>query len=254
MLNALLPVEVFAVFLVFARVGAFLLVMPTIGEAYISPRIRLALALTITLVLAPAVLPVIPAEPPGALGLFLLVAAEIVVGLFLALIVRIYVMALSTAGTVIAFQTGFANAVLFNPGLADQGSLPAVFLTLLGALLILVTDLHHLMLMGLADSYSLFRPGDPLMPGDMADLIARTVADSFALGIQLSAPFIVVITVFYVLLGVLSRLMPQLQIFFIALPAQIMLGLGVFLVTLSSMMLWFLEVLTDNLGGFLAIR
>ena len=254
MFGELLPLEAYALFLIFARVGAFLLLMPTIGEAYISPRIRLGLALGITLVIAPVALPLVPPEPPSGMGLALLVMGEVLVGLFLGQIMRVFMAGLSTAGTIIAFQTGFSNALLFNPAMSDQGALPAVFLTLLGTLLVLVTDTHHLMLMALVDSYRLFEPGMAPMPADMLEMLARKVADSFLLGIQLSAPFIVVITLFNVLLGVLSRLMPQLQIFFLALPAQIMLGLGVFLVTLPAMMMWFLDSLTGNIGMFIQLN
>ncbi len=253
MLNELLPVEAFAFFLVFARVGAFLMLMPTVGEAYISPRIRLGLALAVTLVMAPAILPQIPPAPDSGIALTLLVGGEVLVGLFLGQMLRVFMSALSTAGTVIGFQTGFSNALLFNPAMSDQGALPAVFLAMMGAMMVLVTDTHHLMLIALADSYRLFVPGQPLQVGDMVEMMARKVADSFLLGIQLSAPFIVVIMMFNILLGVLARLMPQLQIFFLALPAQVLLGLGVFLVTISGIMMWFMDRLAGHLSDFIAI-
>ena len=154
----------------------------------------------------------------------------------------------------IGFQTGFSNALLFNPAFSDQGALPAVFLAMLGTMMVLVTDTHHLMLMAMADSYRLFVPGQMPQAGDMATMMARKVADSFYLGIQLSAPFIVVIMMFNILLGVLARLMPQLQIFFLALPAQVLLGLGVFAMTISGIMLWFMDRLQGHLSDFIAIN
>ena len=166
---------------------------------------------------------------------------------------RIMVSALATAGTILAFLTGFSNALLFNPLLSDQGALQSVFLSMLGLMLILVTDTHHLMFMAIADSYRMFEAGTLPLVGDMADTIARLVADSFLLGMQLASPFIVVAVVYNVALGLLARLMPTLQIFFIAMPLQIVLGIIVLATVVSSMMLWFMTNFTDKLSNLLII-
>ena len=160
MLAEILAFEVFALMLVFVRLGTAFMVMPVVGEAYISPRIRLLLAMAFSVVVAPVVQDAVPPIPTaGVLAIGLLILAEITVGLFLGGMVRIMVAALATTGTIIAFISGFANAVLFNPALEDQGSLQSVFLTLLGILMILATDLHHVMLTGLVESYMVFQPG-----------------------------------------------------------------------------------------------
>ena len=251
MLERLLPVEVFAFLLVFCRIGGAMLIMPGFGETFVSPRIRLMIALVITLVTAPVVVGTLPALPDQVGDLVLLVVGEIFVGVFIATIVRLLTAALATAGTVIAFVSGLASALAFNPLLSDQGSLPSAFLTLLGIILIFATNLHHLMLLAVFDSYSLFVPGVAPELGDVAMLIGRTVADSFALGLQLAAPFMVVGFIFYVLIGLLARLMPQMQVFFIAIPMQILLGFFVFSIVLSSVMLWFLERFQASLIPFL---
>jgi Flagellar biosynthesis pathway, component FliR len=91
-------------------------------------------------------------------------------------------------------------------------------------LLILATDLHHLMFRAVVDSYELFRPGQSLPVSDMSNLLATTLAASFRLGLQLAAPLVVFGLVFYGGLGVLARLMPQMPVFFVALPVQLMMG------------------------------
>jgi flagellar biosynthetic protein FliR len=85
----------------------------------------------------------------------------------------------------------------------------------------------------------------------MADVIARTVADSFKLGIQLVAPLIIVALMFYTLLGLLARLMPQMQVFFVAMPLQILIGMVVMFIAIGGMMLWFLDRYREMLGMFL---
>lgn len=255
MLADLLAIQLFALMMVFVRLGAAFMVLPTIGEAYISPQIRLLFALTFSIIVTPIVQDSVPAIPTaGVMAIILLIAAEILVGIFLGAMVRIMVAALATAGMVIAVITGFANALLFNPGLDDQGSLHSVLLTMLGTLLIFATELHHVMLAGLVESYQVFQPGIMPQMGDFSQMIARGVADSFILAMKLASPFIVIGTTFYALLGLLARLMPQLQVFFLAMPMQILLGLIVLLITIQAIMMTFLGDFSDGLARFVSFN
>ena len=254
MFAELVPFEAFQFFMVFARMGSALLLMPTIGEAYISPRIRLLFALAITLITTPVVADTIPPLPDSIMALFLLVGTEILVGVFIGQIMRILVSTLSTAGTVIAFTAGFSNAMLFNPMISSQGSLHSVLLSMLGSLVILATDVHHLMLGAVVDSYRMFTPGVIPVMGDMSNTIARTVADSFTMGMQLASPFLLMSIMYNVLLGLLARLMPQFQVFFIGLPLQIMLGLALFGIVISSLMLWFMRYYMEALAPLLLLN
>lgn len=117
--------------------------------------------------------------------------------------------------------------------------------------LIFAMNIHHLIIAVIHDSYSLFKPGDLMPVGDLAKSAIDLFADAFALGIQLSAPFILIGFVFNVGVGILSRLMPQFQVFLVLLPANIMLGfLGLFAL-LSTMMIWYIDHLRDGLSVFL---
>ena len=250
MLERLLTAEVFALMLIFARLGSALILMPGFGENYVSPRVRLLLAGAITIVVAPVVAPRLPGLPGSPVALTLLLGGEIGIGLFFGTVVRITMIALEIAGTVISFQIGLATASIFNPLLSDQGSVTSVLITITGLVLMFQTDMHHLMLRALIDSYTLFTPGNLPPIGDFTEVISRTVTRSFAIGMQLSAPFLVILTLMYIALGLMSRLMPQLQIFFVALPLQIGLGFLILLLTFSTLMLWFLENFGDVLRMF----
>lgn len=247
MLDQLVTEDIFAVALVFARVGAAVMLLPGFAESFVSPRIRLMIALALSVVVTPVVSYTLPPMPTGVFSGFVLIAGEIVIGIFMGAMVRLFVSALHIAGVVIGFQTGLANASFFDPSNAQQGSVIAAFLNLVGIFLIFVSDLHHLMLMSVADSYTVFRPGAPLPLGDFSQAVIRILSDSFSLGIQLAAPFIVVGCVFYAGLGLLGRLMPQVQVFFIAMPLQIILAFAIMAVTLSAGMLWFLSRFQDSL-------
>lgn len=254
MFSELIPAEAYQFFMVFARLGAIMLLMPTIGEAYISPRIRLLFALMTTLIVTPVVRDTIPPLPHSILKLFLVIGLEILIGVFIGQVMRILVSALSTAGTIIAFVTGFSNAMLFNPMISNQGSLHSVFLSMLGSVMILATDVHHLMLGAIVDSYRMFTPGILPIMGDMSDTIARLVASSFLMGMQLASPFLLLAVMYNVLLGLMARLMPQFQVFFIGLPLQIMLGIGLFMITISSLMLWFMRYYTEGIAPLLILE
>ena len=251
MLDQLLPNDLFSIVLVFMRIGAAMMLLPGFGESYVAPRIRLIIALALALVVTPVVSASLPPMPGDVLNLFALAAGEIAVGLFFGALARFLVSALHVAGVIIGFQTSLANAQIFDPINAQQGSLLGTFLNVIGVFLIFVTDLHHMMLIALADSYTVFVPGAPPPLGELSQTAARFVARSFALGLQIAAPFVVVGMVFYIGLGLLARLMPQVQVFFIAVPLQIMLGFSVMAMTLSAGLYWFLTNFESGLIGFI---
>ncbi len=251
MLTDILPAEIFAVALVFCRIGAAVMLMPGIGENFISPQARLLFALALAVLITPVVRAGLPALP-ATMGPFVgLVVGEVIIGLFFGTIARIMILTLETAGFIIAFQSGLASAQVFNPGIAQQGSLPGALLSFLGLVLLFQTNLHHLFLAAAMDSYTLFQPGRPLPVQDMSDFIARLVTTSFRVAVQIAAPFLVIFTLFNVGLGILARLMPQLQIFFLALPAQLMLGLLLFAVTLHAGLTWFMQYYEGTLQAIL---
>ena len=241
MLTELLPIDVFAVFLVFVRLAAALMLMPGIGEAYIPFQIRLAGAAVLTIAISSIVAPTLPSLPALPIDMLILILGELCVGLLIGASARLTMSALHVAGTVIAFQSSLGFALFVDPTQGTQGALIATFLTLLGLVLIFASGLHMLTLRALADSYILFNPGNLPNVGDFASLAIKYISNSFRVGIQIAAPFIVFSLTFYVGLGVMARILPQIQVFFIAIPLQIFLALMVFGLVLAPAMIWFLD-------------
>ncbi len=244
------PQDVFVYLAVFARLGTMLMLMPVFGEISVSPRARLSIALAICFVLVPAMAKLYPPLPATPLALAGFIAGEVGVGLLIGTVTRLLVSALQTAGTVLAFQTGLGFAQNVDPTQGVQSALVGTFLTLLGVTLIVATDLHHLLIGALRGSYVLFAPGKLPPLGDMSALVTDTVASTFLLALQLSAPFLVFGLVFYLAMGVISRLMPQIQIFFVAMPANILLGLALLMLLLGTMMTWYLERIQEHIQPF----
>ncbi|WP_417624185.1 flagellar biosynthetic protein FliR [Paremcibacter congregatus] len=247
----MLPAEVFAFFLVFARLGAMIMVLPALGETGIPQRIRLALALSISFVIYSLVRTKLPAIPDSAILLGILIVFEILIGVLIGTAIRLLMTAIHTAGTIIAMQTGLAMAQAFDPAQGAQSALMSTFLTLMAVVLIFITNLHHMMISAMYDSYTLFPVGSDLEISNFAELVVRTVANSFLLGVQIASPFIVYGLIFNIGLGILARLMPQLQVFFVAMPLNIMAGFIVLSIMLAAGMNWFLQHMEDSLGVFL---
>jgi len=173
--------------------------------------------------------------------LLVLMLYEIVIGIVLGATARVTLAALQVAGSVIAQQLELGFVTSVDPTQGQQGLLVGNFLTLLGVTMLFATDSHHLVIAALNDSYSIFSPGEPIPSGDVAALATRAFAAAFKIGMQLAAPFLVFGLVFNIGLGVLARLMPQMQVYFVGVPLSILTGFLVFGVVLAAMMGTFLD-------------
>lgn len=241
---------VFAFMVTFVRIGAALTIMPGIGDSYVPQNIRLYIALGISLVLMPLVSPFLPSHMPDTAGLLVLMGSEFIIGIFIGTVARIFMLALDTAGMIISMQSGLGNAQVFNPSMATQGSLVGVLMSVTGVVLILATNLHHLLIYGLLGSYDVFPVGTLPGSGDMANMISKAIAGSFAVGLQIAAPFIVLSLMLYIGMGVLSRLMPQVQVFMLSLPLQIILSLVTLVLMLSAGLLFWLAKFEETMMFF----
>jgi len=235
-LEEFLASGVLAFMLTFMRIGTATMVMPGIGDSFVTARVRLHIALVMSLVLTPVVMPYVPSPVPPLFALTHMIIVEMIIGLLIGTIARIFMIALDTAGMVVSTQSGLANAQVFNPTEATQGSIIGSLLTMSAAVLIFATNMHHMLLTGFVESYQMFPMGVFPDSGDLAELMTRAVATSFNTGVKLAAPFIVMTLLIYVGMGVLSRLMPQLQVFLVILPLQILMAMVLLGLVFAAMM------------------
>jgi flagellar biosynthetic protein FliR len=231
-----LPALAAAFMLVFARVGAMLMLLPGLGELMISTRFRLTTALILAAIMLPLHRNAYHVDLHALGPVLLLLVEELIIGALLGMTARLTVASLQITGSVVAQQLGLGFVTAVDPTQGEQGVLIGNFLTILGITLLFVTNLHYLVIAALDDSYSLFSPGEIPVTGDMAALITRTLAGAFKIGIQLSAPFLVFGLLFNLGLGLLSRLMPQMQVFFVGMPLSILVGFLILFFVLAAMM------------------
>ncbi|MBX3535515.1 MAG: flagellar type III secretion system protein FliR [Xanthobacteraceae bacterium] len=245
-----LPALAVTFMLMFARLGTMTMLMPGIGERGIPTRIRLVTALMLTLVLLPIYRSNYPTVPMANFAPIVgLLIQEVIVGAVLGLTARLTLSALEVAGATIANQMGLGFATAVDPNQGQQGIIVGNLLAMLGVALIFATDLHHLAIGALDQSYSLFRPGEFLPTSDVTQLMLTVVSGAFKIGVQLAAPFLVFGLLFNLGLGLLARLMPQLQVFFLGLPISLMIGFAMLFAFVGAVMLGFLGHLESVLLG-----
>lgn len=251
-LETFLSTGIFAFLIAFTRVGTAMMIMPGIGDSFVPGNIRLYFALGLSLVLTPVLQPFMPVPLPSLPVIFTLIGVEFLIGLFIGSIARILMSALDTAGMIISLMAGFANAQVFNPAMSTQGSIVGAFMSITGVVLLFSLNLHHLLIYGLVESYHLFPLGGVPDTGSMADLMTRAVSSAFYIGFQIAIPFIIIGLLIYIGMGVLARVMPQIQVFLIALPLQIMLSLLTLLLVVSAGFLFWAAQFESGMVYFLS--
>ena len=225
-LLAALPSWAFAFVLVLSRTGAVVMLMPGLGEAEPPAVVRAGLALAITFLLLPGVVPLVPTVPQAGTSGAGMVAAELLVGVMLGWLSRLPALALGMAGAVTSYMLGLSSVMQTDPALGGQSAALGRLFGLVAPVLVLSTGLYALPLQALGGSYGLFPPGTLLPAGPLAASVTAAVSASFGLAMRLAAPFLLAGLLWQAALGLLARLAPQLQIYAAVTPGQILGGLA----------------------------
>lgn len=243
---------VFPFFLVFTRVGAAIMVFPALSDPSINIRARLLVVLGIAFILFPVLEAKLPPLPPTSTEMLFLLFGEMVTGLLLGLGARLMMAAMSLAGEIIGFLAGFQAASLFDPQTATNTGAPTIFLTLCASVVLLGLNLHHMLITAVVDSYIAFQPGVLPAVGDVAAAFTDMMSTIMRLGLQLAGPVVVAGVLSNALFGVLNRLVPQLQTFFVSVPVSITLSVLVLIAGLGSMLQLWVNATQDKLTLFQA--
>ncbi len=220
-----LPGWAFAAVLLLSRVGSACMLLPGIGEMEVPMTVRAGFVLVLVALLLPVLLADMPATPDDIAELVAMVAAEVFNGLWLGWLARMILLALPMAGQTIAGAIGMTSVLQPDAMLGAGASALQRLFGLIAPLLVLGSDLLGMPLAALIGSYRLVAAGKILPAGDTVNAYVGALAEAFALGFQLAAPFLMAAVLFHVSLGLLGRLVPSLQTYFVAAPGQILGGL-----------------------------
>lgn len=211
--------------LVLARVGATTALLPGLGESEVPATVRIGIALCVTFILLPIVQPLMPPVPASGLTMGLMVAGEVVTGLWFGWLARMIVLALPMAGQIVAFLLGISSVLQPDQELGAQSTALGKLFQLATPTMILASGLYTLPLKGLVGLFQLIPPGQMLPSGDGLQIAVRAVGTTFALALRVASPFVVAGTLWHVAMGQIARAVPRVQIYFVALPGQILGGL-----------------------------
>jgi flagellar biosynthetic protein FliR len=250
MLREILATNLYAVLLIFARLGSAMMLFPGLNSTAVPARFRLLLALLTSFLLMPILAGHLPRMPTDLIPMALLIAGEVTVGLYFGILMQILIMPIEIAGSSIGYAVGLTNMLTTDPVTTEQSQLLTGFLNLIAISLVFVTDSHHLMFRAVVDSYGLFVPGNLLPLDDLSQALMRAASDGMLVGFKLAAPTIVFALTFNTALALLNRLVPQMQVFFVGMPLQIMGGLAVLSFCLPPIMVWFLRYFSDGLSAY----
>ncbi len=238
-LLAALPALAFQAVLLFCRIGAAVMLLPGLGEQEVPATLRLSLGVLLVPLLLPGLAPVLPPPPEQAGEALRLIALEIMAGLWIGTLARFIAMALAQAGQIMATMIGLTSPLQGDLELGAQATVLGRALGAATAVLVLATGLYAIPLAALAQSYAVLPAGNPFPAGGAAELIAGATGQSLEIALRLAGPFVLAGILFNVAMGLVSRLAPQVQIFILAAPAQILAGTLLLMLLLPAMIaLW----------------
>lgn len=238
----------FGLVLVLARIGATFALLPGLGETTIPAVVKAGMVLTLTILVLPIVAPILPPRPESEVALSLMVLAELTNGIWFGWLARILTTSLPLAGQYIADFAGLANVLQPNPDLGPQTTAISQLCDIAVPALILSTGLYSLLLSALVGYYRLVPPGSPAWASDSAAATVTVVATSFDLALRLAAPFILASVAWHVAIGLIARLVPRLQVYFVALPGQIGLSLLLLAAIAAPMLGSWMEAMRAGFG------
>ena len=240
-----LPDWAFAFLLVLSRCSMAVILLPGLGEAEAPATLRLGLALALTILVLPGVGTVAPAD---AWHTAAMVGAELLYGGLLGSLARLITLALPMAGQITSFMLGLSSVVQPDPVLGQSSALMRLF-SVVAPVLVLSSGLWKLPVTALASSYGVAPPGTMVAIGDGTEAFIAAVGASFSLALRLSAPYIFASVVWQVAMGFTGRLVPHLQVYFAAIPGQIVGGLAMLALLSAGMLEGWAEAARQGLGA-----
>jgi flagellar biosynthetic protein FliR len=203
------------------RVAAVVGSTPVLSGAQAPKRVRAGLSLVLALLMFPQVRDEISLEQASALQLVIVGGYEILVGLLLGFVGQLLFTAAQFGGTVIGYQMGFAAANILDPQSHQQIQLLSQFQSVVAMLVFLAVDGHHIFFRALAKSFEVLPPGSAGNAAQAIPFMVDLSSQMFVLGLQLSAPILVILLLSDFILGIMSRVFPQLNAFMLKFPINI---------------------------------
>ena len=252
-LYELLQGHIAAFLLTLTRISGIFIISPFFGSMNIAPFFRVGTALAITVVLFPVVDAMGPPAAPETIIMFAVAAiGELFIGWLIGFVAYISFAAITMAGKVMDMQVGFAIVNVVDPTSGQQIPLIGSFLYNLAIIILLVTNGHHMILAALAESFRAVPLAGMEANISIALMLSNFTGTIFITGMKIAMPITFAILLTNVGLGILSRTMPQMNIFVVGIPMQLMIGITVLSMIIPFYVL-FLDVLFNEMYGNISL-
>ncbi len=238
----------FTFMMVLCRCGAAIMLLPGFADDGAPVQVRMGLTLAITILLLPGVAPSLPPQPNSLTSLTGLICNELFAGGFLGWLARVITLSLPAAGQVISLATGMSSVLQPDANFGAQTAGIGRLFGVAAPVLVLASGAWRAPLSALAGSYAAWPAGAAMPTADIMETMIRAVAIHFGLALRLASPFLLIGMVWQMGLGLLSRLVPQLQIYFAALPGQVLGGLLLLGLLSGSLAGIWLKAVADGFG------
>ncbi len=233
-------------FLIFLRVGAIMMFIPVFDSRNIPVLFKAGLAFSVSILLFPILklndIPFITSIIPFGIG----VIGEIMMGAVIGLSVRLIFAGIQLAGQLAGFQMGLAIANVMDPVTSAQISIIAQLNNLMAMLIFLTINAHHMFLRALAESFRLIPPFDVQFSNSLIEHLISLSGNMFIIAIKVGAPVIVALLLTNVAFGLIARTVPQMNIFLVAMPIQIVVGLLFLAFALPYLLLFFRQIFNES--------
>jgi len=221
-----LPIDdVYRYFFILVRVASLLFVIPFFESRNVPVLVKVGLAMSVAWLLLPMVRSQPPALNTSSINFVLGIASEIAIGLIIGLMLQLLFVGIQLAGQTAGFQMGFAIANVVDPASSMQIPILSQFLNLFAMMIFLSLDMHYYFIKALVDGFEIIPFWGAQFDGDIFRLLSLTVSNSFVIAIKIGAPVMVALLLTSVALGLIARTVPQMQIFIVAMPVKIIIGL-----------------------------
>lgn len=235
--------------LVFVRMSALFVITPVFGRTELPSYLKIGLAFFCSYIIVP-LLGNVQVEYMNLLSFAVIVAKEFLIGIIIGYVSFLVFSALYVAGQFIDIQIGFGMVNVLDPTMNTQIPLTGNFIYILTTMLLMAMDGHHILLSALFKSYSILPINGFLFTEAMVDNMTTIFSDVFLIGFKISIPVLAAILLAEVALGILSRTVPQMNVFVVGMPLKIGLGL----ITLYLMLPVFIQIMTvtfDRMYGYI---
>lgn len=238
-----IPLDAFyGVLLIFLRVAAIVFSAPILETATIPVTFKAGLALAVSVLLLPVVDVAVTVKDLSLVAFVLGIVGEMAIGVTIGLSVKLLFAGIQLAGEIVGFQIGFAMANVVDPTTSAQIPILGQFYNLTAMLVFLAVNAHHMFFSALADSYALVPPLSMPITPQLVDMMMRLAANMFVVAIKVGAPLIAVMLVVSVGLGLVARTVPQMNIFIVAMPLKIVLGLMFIIIVAPYMTAYLIDL------------